>query len=49
MSIRAINFLHRWIANNVPETADADVISTDDGECLSLKFAQTPDSFGRIA
>ncbi|RWE32822.1 MAG: DUF768 domain-containing protein [Mesorhizobium sp.] len=27
MSTRGIDFLHQWIANNVPETAGADVIS----------------------
>jgi hypothetical protein len=30
MSTRGINFLHRWIENNVPETANADVVSIDD-------------------
>ena len=30
MSARGINFLHRWIANNVPETAKTDVISIDE-------------------
>ncbi|OBQ59586.1 DUF768 domain-containing protein [Mesorhizobium loti] len=29
MSTRGINFLDQWIANNVPETAGADVISVD--------------------
>lgn len=27
MSTRGINFLHRWISNNIPETAKSDVIS----------------------
>ncbi|MBB6411951.1 DUF768 domain-containing protein [Mesorhizobium sangaii] len=27
MSTRGINFLHRWIQNNVPETAKVDVVS----------------------
>ncbi|RUX05457.1 DUF768 domain-containing protein [Mesorhizobium sp. M8A.F.Ca.ET.059.01.1.1] len=30
MSARGINFLDQWIANNVPETAHADVISVDE-------------------
>ncbi|MBZ9798371.1 DUF768 domain-containing protein [Mesorhizobium sp. ES1-4] len=30
MSTRGLNFLHQWIANNVPETAKADVISVDE-------------------
>ena len=30
MSTREINFLHYWIANNVPETTKADVISVDE-------------------
>jgi hypothetical protein len=30
MSTRGINFLDQWIANNVPETARADVISVDE-------------------
>jgi hypothetical protein len=30
MSTRGINFLDRWIANNVPETTKADVISVDE-------------------
>jgi len=30
MSTRGINFLDRWLANNVPETAKADVISVDE-------------------
>jgi hypothetical protein len=27
MSTRGINFLHRWISNNVPETSKSDVVS----------------------
>ncbi|RWE44525.1 MAG: DUF768 domain-containing protein [Mesorhizobium sp.] len=30
MSTRGINFLHRWIQNNVPETARADAVSIHD-------------------
>jgi len=30
MSTRGINFLHRWIESNVPETAKADVVSIND-------------------
>ncbi|UVK55078.1 DUF768 domain-containing protein [Mesorhizobium sp. AR02] len=30
MSTRGINFLDQWIANNVPETSRADVISIDE-------------------
>ncbi|QKD04259.1 DUF768 domain-containing protein [Mesorhizobium loti] len=30
MSTRGINFLDQWIRNNVPETANADVISVDE-------------------
>ncbi|CCV15385.1 DUF768 domain-containing protein [Mesorhizobium sp. STM 4661] len=30
MSKRGINFLHKWIENNVPETAKADVVSIDE-------------------
>ena len=27
MSTRGVNFVHKWISNNVPETVGADVIS----------------------
>ena len=27
MSTRGTNFLHKWISNNIPDTAGADVIS----------------------
>ncbi|MFK0693205.1 DUF768 domain-containing protein [Mesorhizobium sp. IMUNJ 23033] len=27
MSTRGVNFLHKWISNNVPETVGADIIS----------------------
>ena len=30
MSTRGIDFLHQWLANNVPETTKADVISVDE-------------------
>ncbi|TIP25862.1 MAG: DUF768 domain-containing protein [Mesorhizobium sp.] len=30
MSARGITFLHKWIANNVPETARPDVISINE-------------------
>ncbi|TSE03400.1 DUF768 domain-containing protein [Mesorhizobium intechi] len=30
MSTRGINFLERWLANNIPETTKADVISVDE-------------------
>ena len=30
MSTRGINFLHRWIANNIRETATGDVVSIDE-------------------
>ncbi|MGX5830614.1 DUF768 domain-containing protein [Mesorhizobium sp. 43Arga] len=30
MTTRGINFLDQWIANNVPETTKADVISVDE-------------------
>lgn len=30
MSTRGINCLHRWIQNNVPETAKADAVSIDE-------------------
>ncbi|QND60615.1 DUF768 domain-containing protein [Mesorhizobium huakuii] len=30
MSSRGINFLDQWIANNVPETTNADAISVDE-------------------
>jgi len=30
MSTRGINFLDQWIANNVPESTKADVISVDE-------------------
>ena len=30
MSTRGINFLDQWIANNIPATAEADVISVDE-------------------
>lgn len=30
MSTRGINFLDRWIANNIPETATADAVSVSE-------------------
>ncbi|RNJ42431.1 hypothetical protein B5V01_07740 [Mesorhizobium erdmanii] len=30
MSSRGINFLDQWLADNIPETATADVISVDE-------------------
>ncbi|QKC85256.1 DUF768 domain-containing protein [Mesorhizobium sp. NZP2077] len=30
MSTRGINFLDQWLANNVPDTTKADVISVDE-------------------
>ncbi|TGQ72877.1 MAG: DUF768 domain-containing protein [Mesorhizobium sp.] len=30
MSTRGINFLDQWLANNVPETTNADVLSVDE-------------------
>jgi hypothetical protein len=30
MSTRGINFLDRWIGNNIPETTKAEVISVDE-------------------
>ncbi|KAA3448560.1 hypothetical protein C7I87_21055 [Mesorhizobium sp. SARCC-RB16n] len=30
MSARGIDFLHEWIANNIPETAKPDVICVDE-------------------
>ncbi|ANN59639.1 hypothetical protein A9174_24930 [Mesorhizobium loti NZP2037] len=30
MSTRGLNFLDQWLANNVPETTKADVISVDE-------------------
>ncbi|MBZ9799594.1 hypothetical protein [Mesorhizobium sp. ES1-4] len=30
MSTRGINFLDRWLANNVPDATTADVISVDE-------------------
>ena len=30
MSTRGINFLDRWIANNIPETARADAVSVSE-------------------
>ena len=30
MSTRGINFLHKWLSENVPETAGANVISVND-------------------
>lgn len=48
MSTRGINFLDQWIANNVPETAKADVVSVDelthklvaDAKALGIKRAE---------
>ncbi|TPN38002.1 DUF768 domain-containing protein [Mesorhizobium sp. B2-3-3] len=48
MSARGINFIDRWIANNVPETANTDVISVDelthklvaDAKALGIKRAE---------
>ena len=30
MTTRGINFLDQWLANNVPETTKADVVSVDE-------------------
>lgn len=30
MSARGINFLHKWISNNIPDTAKADMVSVDE-------------------
>lgn len=30
MTTRGLNFLHKWISNNVPETTTADVVSVDE-------------------
>ena len=48
MSSRGINFLDQWLANNVPETTKADVISFDeltnkliaDAKALGIKRAE---------
>ncbi|MGX5827340.1 DUF768 domain-containing protein [Mesorhizobium sp. 43Arga] len=48
MSTRGINFLDQWIANNVPVTAKADVISVDeltheliaDAKAIGIKRAE---------
>ena len=48
MSSRGINFLDHWLANNVPETTKADVISVDeltnkliaDAKALGIKRAE---------
>ena len=48
MSSRGINFLDQWLANNVPETTKADVISVDeltnkliaDAKALGIKRAE---------
>ncbi|KAA3452252.1 hypothetical protein C7I87_02345 [Mesorhizobium sp. SARCC-RB16n] len=44
MSARGINFLDQWIANNVPETAKADVISVDE---LTDKLIADAKSLGK--
>jgi hypothetical protein len=43
MSTRGINFLDRWIANNVPEATKADVISIDE---LTHKLLADADAVG---
>ncbi|RJT28629.1 DUF768 domain-containing protein [Mesorhizobium waimense] len=40
MSTRGVNFLHKWISNNVPETAGADMISV--AELAQKLFADAP-------
>jgi hypothetical protein len=43
MRTRGINFLDRWIANNVPETTKADVISVEE---LTDKLLADADAVG---
>ncbi|TRC98382.1 DUF768 domain-containing protein [Mesorhizobium sp. WSM4303] len=48
MSTRGINFLDKWIANNIPEMATADVVSVDelthklfaDAKAIGIKRAE---------
>ncbi|WP_044548611.1 DUF768 domain-containing protein [Mesorhizobium japonicum] len=46
MSTRGINFLDRWIADNVPETTKADVISIDE---LTYKLIADAKALGIIS
>lgn len=51
MSTRGVNFLHRWIQNNIPETAKADVVSIHelthklfaDAKTVGIKRAEMDD------
>lgn len=56
MSTRGINFLDRWITNNVPETTKADVISADglaheliaDAKALGIKREEIDQEVDRL-
>ncbi|GLQ76901.1 hypothetical protein GCM10007881_04170 [Mesorhizobium huakuii] len=41
MSTRGINFLHQWIANNVPETAKPDAVSISEITHMLFSDAKT--------
>ncbi|TPM94917.1 DUF768 domain-containing protein [Mesorhizobium sp. B2-1-3A] len=56
MTTRGINFLDRWIINNVPETARADVVSIDelthklfaDAKAIGIKRAEIDEEVDSI-
>jgi len=56
MSARGINFLDQWLANNVPETAKADVISVDnlthrliaDAKAVGIKRGEIDEEVGSL-
>ncbi|PZV36290.1 hypothetical protein B5V02_24210 [Mesorhizobium kowhaii] len=41
MSTRGVNFLHKWISNNLPETVGADIMSVAE---LTQKLSLMPDT-----
>ena len=56
MSTRATDFLHKWIASNVPDTVGADMISVHelthkviaDAKALGISSAEIEDDTGSV-
>jgi len=56
MSTRSVNFLHKWISNNIPETVGADVISVSeltqklfaDAKAVGIGSAEIEEEIGSV-
>jgi hypothetical protein len=56
MSTRAVNFLHKWISNNVPETVGADIVSVAeltqklfaDAKAIGIGSAEIEEEIGSV-